>query len=196
MFSGIIEDLAQVHSIEAKDGNMVIWLAGRLAPEFKIDQSICHNGACLTVEEVNENLYRVTAIRETLEKSNIGELKQGDYVNLERSIRLQDRLDGHIVQGHVDGTGICTDIKEAGGSWVYTFEYGKKFETLIIEKGSIAVNGVSLTLFDCLGNKFSVAIIPYTKQHTNIGFIKQGDRVNLEFDILGKYVQRWLERKQ
>jgi len=194
MFSGIIEDLAQVHSIESQGGNKVLWLTSKLAPEFKIDQSVSHNGVCLTVEKINGNLYRVTAIQETLDKSNIGDLRKDDFVNIERSLRLNDRLDGHIVQGHVDGIGVCKSIEETGGSRKYTFEYDKKFKNLIIEKGSIAINGVSLTLFDCIENQFSVAIIPYTWEHTNFSFIRKGTKVNLEFDILGKYVQRWLDR--
>ncbi len=194
MFSGIIEDLAQVHSVEYHGGNKILWLNSRLALDFKIDQSVSHNGVCLTIEEINGSLYRATAIKETLDKSNIGDLEKGDFINIERSLRLNDRLDGHIVQGHVDGKGVCKGIEESGGSWKYAFEYDKKFKNLIIEKGSIAVNGVSLTLFDCQENQFSAAIIPYTWEHTNFRFIQKGDKVNLEFDILGKYVQRWLER--
>ena len=194
MFSGIIENLATVYSIGPEGANRVFWLESSLAPEFKIDQSISHNGVCLTVEEIKGSLYRVTAIGETLEKSNIGSLKAGSFVNIERSIRLQDRLDGHIVQGHTDGVGICKSIKEADGSWVFSFEYDTVFSALIIEKGSVAVNGVSLTAFGCIDNLFSVAIIPFTWAHTNFQWLRPGSSVNLEFDILGKYVQRWLER--
>ena len=164
-----------------------------MAAELKPDQSVAHNGCCLTVEKMENGFYEVTAIDETLRKTNLGELKIGDKLNLERCMKIGDRLDGHIVQGHVDGTGKCIQKNAMDGSTVFSFEFPSEFSSLIVEKGSICVNGVSLTAFDCKENKFSVAIIPYTMEHTNFHSLNKGDTVNLEFDILGKYVQKRMD---
>ena len=192
MFTGIIESLARVQKIEKKNNNTVFTLKSCISSELKVDQSLCHNGVCLTVESCCESTYQVTAIRETLEKSNLGGWKIGDLINLERSLMVNGRLDGHIVQGHVDGTGICLEKKEAGGSWLFTFQFEPNFFTLVIEKGSICVNGVSLTCFNINKHNFTVAIIPYTYEKTNFHRINLTDEVNLEFDVLGKYVQRFM----
>lgn len=194
MFSGIIESLGKVESIQANKGNLTFKILSILAPELKIDQSVAHNGVCLTVVNIENTYYEVTAIAETLQKTNLGTLNVGDWVNLERCIRLNDRLDGHIVQGHVDQTGICTKAQEQNGSWLYSFEYDASKGNVTVEKGSICVNGVSLTVVDSTQNGFSVAIIPYTYEHTTFQFIKTGDSVNLEFDILGKYIARLMQR--
>jgi riboflavin synthase len=196
MFSGIIESLGTIKKIIPDQANISFWIASDLTDELKIDQSVAHNGVCLTVEEIKGKEYKVTAIEETLIKSTLSELREGDEVNLELCLRLNDRLDGHIVQGHVDATGIVYDIKEQEGSWLFTFQYPKTFAHLIVEKGSIAVNGVSLTAFNCTDDKFSVAIIPYTYTHTTFQRLKKGQTVNLEFDILGKYILRWAQVKQ
>ncbi len=164
-----------------------------MTPELKIDQSVAHNGVCLTVVDINEDQYTVTAIKETLNKTNLGELKRGDAVNLERGMKLGARLDGHIVQGHVDQTAICTKIKENDGSWEYTFEYDPALQNITIEKGSITINGVSLTVVNSQKSQFSVAIIPYTFEHTTFKNLKEGMKVNLEFDVIGKYVKRLTE---
>ena len=193
MFSGIIEALGTVTSLEEKDSNRSFWIHAPFHSEVQLDQSIAHNGVCLTVDQLADHAYRVTAISETLEKTNLSELNKDSFVNLERSITLQQRLDGHIVQGHVDGTGTCISKVEAGGSWLFTFEYAEDFRHLVIEKGSIAINGVSLTAFNCDKNRFTVAIIPYTYQHTTFQFLTPGHTMNLEFDILGKYFARRME---
>jgi riboflavin synthase len=193
MFSGIIEEAAPVVKIEKDLDNLHITMSCSFVDELKIDQSLAHNGVCLTVVKKESSAYTVTAIKETLLKSNLGQLKPGDKVNLERSMRLNDRLDGHIVQGHVDQTAVCKEVKEASGSWYFTFEYNFVNDNITVEKGSITVNGVSLTVVNSQKNSFQVAIIPYTFEHTNFHQIKAGTVVNLEFDIIGKYVARLLE---
>ena len=194
MFTGIIESLSKVEKIEAIGTNKKFLFSNSISAELKIDQSVSHNGVCLTVEKVEDGKYWVTAIDETLQKSNLGHLKVGDRTNLERCMIANGRFDGHIVQGHVDQTGICKSIKEVGGSWIFDFEYDSSTENITVEKGSICVNGVSLTCFNSKSNGFAVAIIPYTYQHTNFNHLKPGDHVNLEFDIIGKYVKRLLDR--
>ena len=193
MFTGIIESLGQVVQLEKEEGNLHISIKADIASELKVDQSVAHNGVCLTVVEVSGNVYRVTAIDETLQKSNLGGLKINDGVNLERAMVLGSRLDGHIVQGHVDQTAVCTGVETLEGSWVYSFEYDPKKNNITIEKGSITVDGVSLTVVDSREHTFSVAIIPYTYEHTRFKDYEQGSVVNLEFDVIGKYVARLLE---
>jgi riboflavin synthase len=193
MFSGIIEALGTVTGIEEKGGNRSFWIHTPFHSEVQLDQSIAHNGVCLTVDQLADKAYRVTAVAETLEKTNLGQLNEDSFVNLERSITLHQRLDGHLVQGHVDGIGTCLSKEETDGSWLFTFEYPETFRHLVIEKGSIAVNGVSLTAFNCDKNRFTVTIIPYTFQHTTFRFLSAGHTVNLEFDILGKYFARRME---
>ncbi len=190
MFTGIIETTGIVKEIANNGTNMSFWIESPLATSLQVDQSISHNGVCLTVESIKNNWHKVTAIEETLLKTNLGQLKPEDIVNLERCMLLNGRLDGHIVQGHVDSTAICTGISEKKGSWEYQFEIDKKFSSLIIEKGSITLNGISLTIFDISDINFTVAIIPYTYEHTNIKQIKKGSKVNIEFDIIGKYISR------
>ncbi|TBX71121.1 riboflavin synthase [Flavobacterium silvisoli] len=190
MFTGIIETLGIIKQLQKDNDNLHITISSPLAHELKIDQSVAHNGVCLTVVAINDDQYTVTAIRETIEKTNLGEWKTGDIINLERAMKLGDRLDGHIVQGHVDQTGICKSIEEASGSWYYAFEYDSQFSNITIEKGSITVNGVSLTVVNSKANEFSVAIIPYTHEHTNFKTFVVGTKVNLEFDVVGKYVAR------
>lgn len=190
MFTGIIETLGTVKKISTDRSNKTFWIKSDLSSHLKIDESLSHNGVCLTVEEVQGDLYRVTTILETLDKTNAGQWKVEDVINLERSLQMNGRLDGHIVQGHADGTGICIEKKNMKGSFEFTFSFDVKQASLIIEKGSVCVNGVSLTAFDLTQNTFTVAIIPYTFNHTNFYKIKKGDIVNIEFDILGKYVAR------
>lgn len=197
MFSGIIEEAAPIVALQADKGNLHLTLKCSFANELKIDQSVAHNGVCLTVVDKNGDAYTVTAIRETLERSNLGLLTVGDKVNLERSMLMNGRLDGHIVQGHVDQTATCTDVTEADGSWYYTFEYNFDKEKarqgyMTVEKGSVCVNGVSLTVCNSKENSFQVAIIPYTYEHTNFHQIKKGTVVNLEFDIVGKYISKMM----
>lgn len=189
MFTGIIETLAKVEKIEREGTNIHFTFSASLTHELKIDQSVAHNGVCLTVVGIEENRYVVTAIQETLDRTNLGDLKEGDEVNLERCTMIGGRLDGHIVQGHVDQTATCTKIEENDGSWNYHFEYTSS-ENITVEKGSITINGVSLTVVNSGVNTFSVSIIPYTHEHTNFKHIKQGSKVNLEFDIVGKYVTK------
>ncbi len=196
MFTGIIESIGIVDFIENENENLNITIKSQIANELKIDQSVSHNGICLTVVALNEGAYTVTAIRETIEKTNIGDWQSGDVVNLERAMRLGDRLDGHIVQGHVDQTGICKNIENANGSWYFTFEYDGNLSNITIEKGSITVNGVSLTVVNSKKNEFSVAIIPYTYEHTNFKNFKIGTKINLEFDVIGKYVSRLYDFSQ
>ena len=196
MFSGIVEETAKVVGLVKDQDNLHITLACSFVNELKIDQSVSHNGVCLTVVKKKDNTYTVTAIRETLEKSNLGLLKTGDEVNLERSMRMDGRLDGHIVQGHVDQTARCTKVDEADGSWYYTFEFEQVKDQpgyLVVEKGSVCVNGVSLTVVNARNNSFQVAIIPFTYQTTNFHCFGPGSVVNLEFDILGKYIARILQ---
>ncbi len=195
MFTGIIEKTGTVAAIEINESNLKIWIRSSISTALKTDQSVSHNGVCLTVEEIVEDQYRVTAIQETLQKTNLATLKIGDLVNLERCMQLNGRIDGHIVQGHVDTTAACKNIVEKNGSWEITFEIDTAFSTLIIEKGSIAVNGISLTIFNVTNTHFTVAIIPYTFEHTNIHFLKIDDLVNIEFDVIGKYVSRFLGSK-
>jgi riboflavin synthase len=190
MFTGIIEDLGTIDKIEKDGGNLHFTVSTSITNELKIDQSVAHNGVCLTVVSIDGNRYTVTAIQETLNKTNLGLLKENDFVNIERAMKLGDRLDGHIVQGHVDQTAVCVDILEHDGSWEYTFEYDKNLSNVTIEKGSITVNGVSLTVVNSKLNRFSVAIIPYTYNHTTFQSLKLRDTVNLEFDVIGKYVKR------
>lgn len=190
MFTGIIETLGVVKDIKKEEENLHITVSSTITNELKIDQSVSHNGVCLTVVGISEDEYTVTAIKESIEKTNIGDWKIGDIINLERAMKLGDRLDGHIVQGHVDQTGICKSVEENSGSWYYTFEYDANLNNITIEKGSITVNGVSLTVVNSKKNEFSVAIIPYTHEHTNFKDFKAGTKINLEFDVIGKYVSR------
>lgn len=190
MFTGIIENLGVVKHLEKEKDNLHITITAEIASELKIDQSVAHNGVCLTVVDVKDHEYLVTAIKETIDKSNLGRLKIEDKINLERAMRLGDRLDGHIVQGHVDQTAVCTSIEDQNGSWLYTFDYSPNTGNITIEKGSVTVNGVSLTVLNSKEHTFSVAIIPYTFEHTNFKYLSVGDIVNLEFDILGKYVSK------
>jgi riboflavin synthase len=190
MFTGIVETMGEIQDIWMEGSNRIFYLKSDLTPEINIDESICHNGVCLTVEKVKNDIYRVSAIEETLRKTNAGLWKIREKLNLERSMKLNDRLDGHIVQGHIDGTGNCISKKNKEGSVEFTFEFDSTFAVLIIEKGSICVNGVSLTAFNVTNENFTVAIIPYTFSHTNFQFLNENDFVNLEFDVLGKYVAR------
>ena len=192
MFTGIVETTGRIKDIDANGSNMSFWIESDISNQLKPDQSVSHNGVCLTVEEVSENQHKVTAIQETLDKTNLSILEKGALINLERCLLPTSRLDGHIVQGHVDTTGVCKNIKEKDGSREIELTFPKMFASLIIEKGSISVNGISLTAFNVKKKRFSVAIIPYTFEHTNIKELKPGDKVNLEFDILGKYILRKL----
>lgn len=190
MFTGIIESVGLVNEIIENGTNKTFWISSSVSTELKADQSVSHSGVCLTVEEVDGNRHRVTAINETLEKSNLNNWSVDTKVNIERCLQFNGRLDGHMVQGHVDTTGICTDVEEQNGSWLYEFQFPESFASLIVEKGSISLNGISLTIFNVGTNAFTVAIIPYTYEHTNMQDILKGSRVNLEFDIIGKYVLR------
>lgn len=198
MFSGIVEEAAKVTKTRRDGGNLHLTLNCSFVNELKIDQSVAHNGVCLTVVEIADDTYTVTAIQETLDRSNLGSLKEGDLVNLERSMLMNGRLDGHIVQGHVDTTAICTDIEDVDGSRYFKFEYNAdpamiRQGYVTVEKGSVTVNGVSLTVCDSTPTSFRVAIIPYTFEHTNFRDIKIGSKVNIEFDIIGKYLARMME---
>lgn len=190
MFTGIIETLGEVWQLKKEGGNLQITIKSSLTPELKIDQSVAHNGVCLTVVALSESAYTVTAIDETLQKTNLGLLKEGEKINLERAMILGSRLDGHIVQGHVDQTGTCTAITEKDGSWLFSFEYDASKGNPTIEKGSITIDGTSLTVVDSGKNAFSVAIIPYTHEHTRFNSYEVGTVVNLEFDVIGKYVAK------
>jgi riboflavin synthase len=194
MFTGIIESIGKVERLEHEKDNLHIYCSCPFTNELKVDQSLSHNGVCLTVVEIKNNIYQVTAIKETLDKTTLGALKNGDVVNLERCMPATGRFDGHIVQGHVDQTAICIERKEENGSWTYTFEYDSARGNITVEKGSITVNGVSLTVVNSLANKFSVCIIPYTFEHTNFKTLQANDKVNLEFDIVGKYVARLVKQ--
>ena len=201
MFSGIVEEAAQVVALQADKGNLHLTMRCSFVDELKIDQSVAHNGVCLTVVSKTADTYTVTAVQETLDRSNLGQLKVGDKVNLERSMLMNGRLDGHIVQGHIDQTAICTEVSEADGSWYYTFTY--RFDKamarqgyLTVEKGSVCVNGVSLTVCNSKDDSFQVAIIPYTHDHTNFCQIEKGTVVNLEFDIVGKYISRMMAYRE
>ena len=197
MFTGIIEDLGQITKLSKAENNLNITLNSKLVPQLKIDQSIAHNGVCLTVIDIDkqQNNYTVTAIDETLQKTSFKDLKVGDLVNLERAMKLGDRLDGHLVQGHIDQIGQCIDIEDQKGSWLFTFEYAPANKNITIEKGSITVNGVSLTVIDSKDFSFKVAIIPYTYEHTNFRLLKKMDLVNLEFDLIGKYLAKLSKQK-
>lgn len=195
MFSGIVEETAKVINLQKEGTNLHITFACSFVNELKIDQSVAHNGVCLTVVDVSNDTYTLTAIEETLIKSNLGLLKVGDEVNVERSMKMGSFLDGHLVQGHVDQTAVCSEIKEHEGSWYYTFEYDQSKGNITVEKGSIAVNGVSLTVVNSQRNSFQVAIIPYTYNITNFHNIKKDSVVNLEFDIVGKYIQKILAQQ-
>ena len=190
MFTGIIEQLGKVEKMEKNGSNITLTVSAALTSELKIDQSLSHSGICLTVENIAGNTYTVTAIEETLKKTNLGSWKEGTIINLERCLRFDGRLDGHIVQGHVDTVGHCIEIIEKNGSWEYIISFDKKFASLIIEKGSISLNGISLTIFKITENSFTVAIIPYTYEHTNMHTLHVNDEVNIEFDMIGKYVNR------
>ncbi|MEG1615843.1 MAG: riboflavin synthase [Bacteroidales bacterium] len=198
MFSGIVEEAAKIVALEREGGNLHITMECSFTNELKIDQSVAHNGVCLTVVKIDDNRYTVTAIQETLDRSNLGVLKVGDLVNLERSMVMNGRLDGHIVQGHVDQTAVCKKVEEADGSYYFTFEYDfnpvmAKQGYMTVEKGSVTVNGVSLTVCNSKDNSFQVAIIPYTLEHTNFCRIQEGTKVNLEFDIIGKYISKMMK---
>lgn len=190
MFTGIIEAAGYIKSLEINGSNISFWIESSLATQLKTDQSLSHNGVCLTVEAVKGDLYKVTAIEETLSKTNLGSLKEGGLVNLERCMQLNGRLDGHIVQGHVDTTAVCSTIIQKDGSTEFSFSFDEKFAALVIEKGSITLNGISLTIFNVSNRSFTVAIIPYTMEHTNMKQLKKEDKVNIEFDMIGKYVNR------
>jgi riboflavin synthase len=193
MFTGIIETLGRVVSTENSKGNLELWISSPISSALKIDQSVSHNGICLTVVELQEGRHRVTAIEETLRKTNLGSVKTGDIVNIERCMAANGRFDGHIVQGHVDQTGECIDVKEQNGSWLFEVRYKPNSQNIIVEKGSICINGISLTAFDAIDDRFKVAIIPYTFDNTNIQSVRQGTSVNLEFDIVGKYIARLMK---
>jgi riboflavin synthase len=192
MFTGIIECIATVEKIEKDKGNLNISLKSTITKELKVDQSLCHNGVCLTVVKLNDDIYTVTVIEESLKKTNLGELKPGDIVNLERSMSVNSRFDGHIVQGHVDEVAVCSKLFETNGSWQYVFKHSE--QNITVEKGSITINGVSLTVVNSTSSSFSVAIIPYTYENTNFKKIIEGSKVNLEFDILGKYISKLIKK--
>jgi len=194
MFTGIIERLGKIEEIKQEDTNYHFTVSSNIEDELYIDQSVAHNGVCLTIVEINDDSYVVTAIKETMIKTNLGDLAVGDEVNLERAtVSGQTRMDGHMVQGHVDGITTCTKVSDENGSWYFTFQLSDENRALVVNKGSVCINGVSLTVVDPTKDEFSVAIIPYTDEHTNFKNIKVGDKINLEFDIIGKYVQRYLE---
>lgn len=190
MFTGIIENTGLIKEVMAAGTNKSFWVASPLANDLKVDQSLSHNGVCLTVEEIKEGMHRVTAIEETLIKTNLGSWQINDIINLERCMQLNGRLDGHIVQGHVDCKALCTEVTAKEGSWEYNFAFPEEFAPFIIEKGSVTVNGISLTCFNVTNNSFTVAVIPYTFKHTNMSNLKKGNAVNVEWDVVGKYVQR------
>ena len=190
MFTGIIEQLGTIENVQTKGSNVTLTISATLTSELKIDQSLSHSGVCLTVETIDNNRYTVTAIEETLKKTSLSKWKIGTVVNLERSLRFDGRLDGHIVQGHVDTVGKCINAITKDGSWEYVISFDEKFASLIIEKGSISLNGISLTIFNVMDNSFTVAIIPYTYEHTNMHTLQINDEVNIEFDMIGKYVER------
>lgn len=195
MFTGIIETLGVIKEIRNEEGNLHLTLSSSITNELKIDQSVAHNGVCLTVVAIENEKYTVTAIKETILKTNLSHWNIGDLINLERAMKLGDRLDGHIVQGHVDQVGVCKSIEETNGSWCFTFEYDKSLQNITIEKGSITINGVSLTVINSRENEFSVAIIPYTFENTNFKSFKVGTKINLEFDVIGKYVSKLYSNK-
>lgn len=192
MFTGIVETQGIIKKITEKGTNKTFWIKSSISAKLKADQSVAHDGVCLTVEEIKGKSHRITAIAETLGKTSLDQWQTGSPINLERCLKVNDRLDGHFVQGHVDTVAICTDKKEKDGSWEYSFQFPLKFGQLIIEKGSVAVNGISLTAFNVSGDTFDVAIIPYTFEHTNMNTVNVGQKVNIEFDMLGKYINRKL----
>ena len=192
MFTGIVETQGLIKKITEKGANKTFWIKSTISSKLKPDQSVAHDGVCLTIEEIKGSRHRVTAIAETMAKTSMGEWKAGSTVNLERCLKVNDRLDGHFVQGHVDTTAVCTDKKEKDGSWEFSFQFPLKSGELIIEKGSVAVNGISLTAFNVSANTFDVAIIPYTFEHTNMSSVNVGQKVNIEFDMVGKYINRKL----
>ena len=192
MFTGIIEALGKVTALENNKGNLELWVSSPISSALRIDQSVSHNGVCLTVVELREGKHRVTAIDETISKTTIGQLKEGDTVNLERCMPADGRFDGHIVQGHVDQAGECISVEDQNGSWLFEFRYKPNAQNIVVDKGSICINGISLTAFDAVDDRFKVAIIPYTFENTNIQSVRPGTLVNLEFDIIGKYVARLL----
>lgn len=193
MFTGIIEAMGQVEQIITKGTTRQLTISSPISHTFKADQSISHNGVCLTVTAVEDDCHRLDVVQESLERSNLGALKQGDLVNIERSLRADQRLDGHIVQGHVDATGICQVVEDVDGSWLFTFSFPQKYKSLVIDKGSIAINGVSLTVIEPDDHSFKTTIIPYTYEHTNFRVLQPGDQVNMEFDVLAKYFARHME---
>ncbi|MCX6273841.1 MAG: riboflavin synthase [Bacteroidetes bacterium] len=195
MFTGIVESLGKIISLEKESANLRIRISTPFLSELKVDQSISHNGVCLTVEKITGENYEVVAIAETLERSNLGELKSGDFINLERCMKIGDRLDGHMVQGHVDETAVCKSVEDKNGSWLFTFQLKSSSAELLVEKGSVSINGVSLTVVEAEQDYFSVAIIPYTFENTTFQFITAGTKVNIEFDIIGKYVKRILANR-
>lgn len=195
MFSGIIEAIGNVVNVEKENNNIHLSVSAPFIHELKVDQSIAHNGVCLTVTEIANDFFKVTAVKETLTKTNLGNLKIGDKINLERCVRLNDRMDGHIVQGHVDAKGMCSGVQDENGSWLFTFKFNAQYKNLIVDKGSVCINGVSLTVVDPGFDFFSVAVIPFTFQHTNFQSLSRGDIVNIEFDIIGKYLFRYMENK-
>jgi len=191
MFTGIVEGMGKVADIRKEGTNYIFHMESDFSDELKVNQSVSHNGVCLTITGIENGIYTVTAVLETLQKTNLGDIRTGDFVNLERSMSTEYRFDGHIVQGHVDQTGVCTKVQEVDGSWLFDFEYD--FEStgnFLVEKGSVCINGVSLTVFNCKNGSFTVTIIPHTWQVTNFQFLKEGKRVNLEFDVIGKYIQK------
>jgi riboflavin synthase len=190
MFSGIVEGMGEVQKIEESGSNKVFWVKSPFQEALHVDQSLAHDGVCLTVEEVNDEIYRVTAVLETLNKTSLGHVQVGSLVNLERSLTLGSFVDGHLVQGHVDNIATCKNKWEADGSWFFQFQFDPSFNSLLVEKGSITINGISLTAFDVAEDHFTVAIIPYTYEHTNLQKVEAGTMVNLEFDLIGKYVQK------
>jgi riboflavin synthase len=192
MFTGIIEKKGTVTEIITSGTNKTFWIESAISDELTIDQSVAHNGVCLTVEEISKGKHRITAIEETLKKTNLNSWKKNTVINLERCLQMNGRLDGHIVQGHVDAVATCIEIAEKHGSWEYTFRFDTKFAALVIEKGSISLNGISLTIFNVTAENFMVAVIPYTYEHTNMQYLKLGDEINIEFDMIGKYVTRFL----
>lgn len=193
MFTGIIETTGTIAAIEQQETNKIFWISSSISSELKIDQSIAHNGVCLTVEDIKNNTHRITAIQETLLKTTLNTWKINDQINLERCVPLNGRIDGHLVQGHVDTTATCIQCENQKGSWLYRFKFDEKFAALIIQKGSITINGISLTVFNVMQNEFSVAIVPYTFHHTNIQTLNVGSLVNIEFDMMGKYIQRYMQ---
>ena len=191
MFTGIIESLGKITNVKVDQGNIDFTIESEISQELKVDQSVSHNGVCLTVTETDNNTHTVTAVKETLDKSSLKNFSVDDLINLERAMKLGERLDGHLVQGHVDGVAKCVDFSANNGSWIYTFEFDIKNEMLLIEKGSICINGVSLTVFNIAENNFSVTIIPYTYENTSFKNLKKGDLVNIEYDMIGKYLARF-----